>query len=112
MKAASSVESTGVNGTHFSFWPRPSWVGPPCRGRQSAGRLSRCCAWSARPTQCKDVRCAHSSGFTLLEILLAVALVGLVLVALNTFVFSMGELWGQRSEVRLFEQHVRAVVRF
>ncbi len=51
-------------------------------------------------------------GFTLLEILLALALVGLVLVALNTFVFSMGELWGRNAEVRLFEQHVRAVTRY
>ena len=31
-------------------------------------------------------------GFTLLEIMLAMALVALLLVALNTFVFSMGEL--------------------
>src|SRR5512133_366977 len=51
-------------------------------------------------------------GFTLLEILLALALVALLLVALNTFVFSMGELWGLRTDVRLFEQHVRAVTRF
>jgi prepilin-type N-terminal cleavage/methylation domain-containing protein len=50
--------------------------------------------------------------FTLLEILLALALVGLMLVSLNTFVFSMGELWGQRTDVRLFDQHVRAVTRF
>jgi prepilin-type N-terminal cleavage/methylation domain-containing protein len=51
-------------------------------------------------------------GFTLLEILLALALVGLLLVAMNTFIYSMGELWGQRTEMRLFEQHVRAVTRF
>lgn len=51
-------------------------------------------------------------GFTLVEILLALALVGLLLVGLNTFVFSMGELWGQRTDVRLFDQHVRAVTRF
>jgi len=50
--------------------------------------------------------------FTLLEILLALALVGLILVALNTFVFSMGELWGKNSDVRLFELHVRSVTRF
>lgn len=50
--------------------------------------------------------------FTLLEILLALALVGLLLVALNTFVFSMGELWGRGTDVRLFDQHVRAVTRF
>jgi prepilin-type N-terminal cleavage/methylation domain-containing protein len=51
-------------------------------------------------------------GFTLIEVLLATALAGLVLVALNTFVFSMGELWGRGSEARLFDQHVRAVTRF
>ena len=50
--------------------------------------------------------------FTLLEILLALALVALLLVAMNTFVFSMGELWGQRTDLRLFDQHVRAVTRF
>lgn len=52
------------------------------------------------------------AGFTLLEILLALALVSLVLVALNSFVFSMGELWGRNTDLRLFEQHVRAVTRF
>ncbi|MGD1032178.1 MAG: prepilin-type N-terminal cleavage/methylation domain-containing protein [Opitutaceae bacterium] len=51
-------------------------------------------------------------GFTLLEILLALALVGLVLVGLNTFIFSMGELWGRNADVRLFDQHVNAVTRF
>jgi len=51
-------------------------------------------------------------GFTLVEILLSMALVGLVLVGLNTFVFSMGELWGRNTDVRLFDQHVRAVTRF
>jgi prepilin-type N-terminal cleavage/methylation domain-containing protein len=51
-------------------------------------------------------------GFTLIEVLLSVALVGLVLVGLNLFVFSMGELWGKNTDVRLFDQHVRAVTRF
>jgi prepilin-type N-terminal cleavage/methylation domain-containing protein len=51
-------------------------------------------------------------GFTLLEILLSLALVALLLVAMNTFIFSMAELWGQRTEVRLFDLHVRAVTRF
>lgn len=55
---------------------------------------------------------ARAGGFTLLEILLSLALVALLLTAMNTFVFSMGELWGQKSEPRLFEQHVRAVTRF
>lgn len=51
-------------------------------------------------------------GFTLLETLLALALAGLLMVGLNTFVFSMGELWGRNTDLRLFDQHVRAVTRF
>jgi prepilin-type N-terminal cleavage/methylation domain-containing protein len=54
----------------------------------------------------------RARGFTLIEIVLSMALVGLVLVGLNTFVFSMGELWGKNSDSRLFDQHVRAVTRF
>lgn len=52
------------------------------------------------------------AGFTLLEILLALSLAGLVLVSMNTFVFSMTEIWGRNTDVRLFEQHARAVTRF
>lgn len=51
-------------------------------------------------------------GFTLLETLVALALAGLLMVALNTFVFSMGELWGRNTDLRLFDRHVRAVTRF
>lgn len=51
------------------------------------------------------------SGFSLLEILVAVTLLGLLLLALNVFIFSMGEIWGRNSEQRLFDQHVRAVTR-
>src|SRR5471030_1479308 len=58
------------------------------------------------------LRSRPSGGFTLLEILLSLALVGLMLVGLNTFVFSMGELWGKNTDVRLFDQHVRAVTRY
>jgi len=47
-----------------------------------------------------------------LEILLALSLVALVLVSMNTFVFSMGELWGRNADLRLFDQHTRAVTRF
>jgi prepilin-type N-terminal cleavage/methylation domain-containing protein len=54
----------------------------------------------------------RSRGFTLVEMLLALALVGLVMVGLNTFVFSMTELWGRNLEPRRFDQHVRAVTRF
>jgi prepilin-type N-terminal cleavage/methylation domain-containing protein len=50
-------------------------------------------------------------GFTLVELLLAIAIMAMLLVALFTFVFSMGEIWGHGSEKRLFEQHVNAVSR-
>jgi len=59
-----------------------------------------------------DCTAPAKGGFTLLEILLALALVALLLLSLNTFVFSMSEIWGQRTEARLFDQHVRAVTRF
>ena len=47
--------------------------------------------------------------FTLLEVLLAIALLGSLLVALNMFIFSMAEVWGKGREERLFAQHARAV---
>jgi prepilin-type N-terminal cleavage/methylation domain-containing protein len=50
-------------------------------------------------------------GFTLVELLLAIAIMAMMLVGLFTFVFSMGEIWGHGSEKRLFEQHVNAVTR-
>lgn len=49
--------------------------------------------------------------FTLLEVLLALTLLGTLLVALNVFVFSMAELWGKGRDERLFLQHVRAVTK-
>lgn len=51
-------------------------------------------------------------GFTLLEMLLSLALVALLLIAMNTAVFSMGELWGRGTDKRLFDQHVVAVTRY
>ena len=50
--------------------------------------------------------------FTLLEILFAMAIVAMVLVSMSAFLFSMGELWGRNSDLRLFELHVRNVTRF
>jgi len=47
-------------------------------------------------------------GFTLLEMLIALALLGALMVALNTFLFSMGELWGSGRDQRLFDQHAWA----
>ncbi len=51
-------------------------------------------------------------GFTLLELMVALALVAAVLLGLNSFVFSMSELWGRGRDWRLFDQHARAVTRF
>lgn len=47
-----------------------------------------------------------------MELLLAIALVGMLMVGLNTFIFSMGELWGRNTDQRLFDRHVRSVTRF
>ncbi len=66
-------------------------------------------------------RCAALAGaepargrrsFTLLEVMLAVALSTMLLVAVNFFVLSLGELWSGGSEERLFDRHVRGVGRF
>jgi hypothetical protein len=45
------------------------------------------------------------------EVLLAVALLGALLLAMNVFIFSLGEIWGRNRGRRLFDQHVRAVTR-
>ncbi|MEO6874273.1 MAG: hypothetical protein ABI222_05580 [Opitutaceae bacterium] len=60
----------------------------------------------------RNDKTGQNGAFTLLEILLALALTALVLVSMNMFVFSMGELWGRNTDVRLFDRHVRAVTRF
>ena len=52
------------------------------------------------------------AAFTLLEIMVSLAIVGLLMIGMNTFIFSMGELWGRNADVRLFDQHVNAVTRF
>ena len=52
-----------------------------------------------------------AGGFSLVEILLAVALLGALLLAMNVFIFSLGEIWGRNRGRRLFDQHVRAVTR-
>ena len=47
-------------------------------------------------------------GFSLVEMLLALAILAALLAAMNTFLFSMTELWGNGRDARLFDQHVRA----
>lgn len=63
-------------------------------------------------TRRPPVRPSVRAGFTMLELVLALALIGLLMVGLNTFIFSMSELWGRNREPRLFDQHVRAVTRY
>ena len=76
------------------------------RARQPRKRSIRPSALGFRPST------APNGGFTLLELLLSLALIGLLLVAMNQFIFSMGELWGRGTDVRLFDRHARAVTRF
>ena len=47
-------------------------------------------------------------GFTLLEMLVSLALLGILMVSLSSFLFSMSELWGGGRDKRLFDQHARA----
>ncbi len=56
--------------------------------------------------------CGGARAFTLIEILLALFLAAVVLVSVNLFVFSMGELWGRGGDDRLFDRHVNGVTRF
>lgn len=82
--------------------------------RRGAVLLRPSCERGARRAQqdCAPTRTNRSArAFTLLETLLAAALLGALLLALNFFVFSMAEIWGVGAERRLFEQHVRAVTR-
>ena len=51
-------------------------------------------------------------GFTLIEMLLAMAILSMLVTAMFTFIFSMSELWGRGGEKRLFNQHVNAVTRY
>jgi len=53
-----------------------------------------------------------SSGFTLVEVMVAVFFGAMILVAATSFIFSMGELWGRGAETRLFHKHARGVSRF
>jgi prepilin-type N-terminal cleavage/methylation domain-containing protein len=51
-------------------------------------------------------------GFTMIEMLVATALAALVLIALNTLIFSMTEMWGSSHGRRNFDLHVRALSAF
>jgi len=50
-------------------------------------------------------------GFTLIEVLLALALLAALLTAINQFVFSITEAWTKNQDQFIFVQHTRAVTR-
>ncbi len=52
------------------------------------------------------------AGFSLPEMLVAIVIGATLVTTAVTFALSMGELWGNGSEARLFDQHVRGVSRF
>ena len=54
----------------------------------------------------------RAGGFTLIEVLLSLMLIAMILTATTFFIFSMGELWGRGSDVRLFDRHARGLTRF
>jgi prepilin-type N-terminal cleavage/methylation domain-containing protein len=70
---------------------RPTWSDPAARStlRQAA---------ADRIAQARESRPDEDPRFTLIEVMLSMALVGLVLVGMNTFIFSMGELWGKGTD--------------
>ncbi len=53
----------------------------------------------------------RARGFTLVELLMAMAILSMLVTALFTFIFSMSEIWGRGGEKRLFSQHVNSVTR-
>ena len=87
-----------------AFTAFSSAVARACPPGYGSGRARRLLAQGGTPVPRYRVR-----AFTLLEVLLAIALLGSLLVALNMFIFSMAEVWGKGREERLFAQHARAV---
>lgn len=51
------------------------------------------------------------AGFTLVEMLLSLAIVAALMVAMSTFLFGIAGGWGAGGEQRLFDQHRRALAR-
>ncbi|MDI1335452.1 MAG: prepilin-type N-terminal cleavage/methylation domain-containing protein [Lacunisphaera sp.] len=52
-----------------------------------------------------------AGGFTLIEVLLALALLAALLLSINQFVFSITEAWTKNQDQFIFVQHTRAVTR-
>jgi prepilin-type N-terminal cleavage/methylation domain-containing protein len=57
------------------------------------------------------LRSVEMTGFTLIEVLLALALLAGLLLSINQFVFSITEAWTKNQDRFVFVQHTRAVTR-
>ncbi|TAG32544.1 MAG: prepilin-type N-terminal cleavage/methylation domain-containing protein [Verrucomicrobia bacterium] len=73
------------------------------------GHLSTARSAAVSPTLARSHRGRLALAFTLIEVLVAMAMMGALLIALNVFVFSMAEVWTDSRDERLFGQHARAV---
>lgn len=81
----------------FSFWRRDDQSREAC---------------AAMPvTRGTDNPASIRSGFTLIEVLLALALLAALLLSINQFVFSITEAWTKDQDRFIFVQHTRAVTR-
>ena len=69
-------------------------------------------AFAARPEVSRHTPHRSRRAFTLIEVLLSITIAGTLLVAAVSLALSMGEVWGNGSGKRLFDQHVRGVTRF
>ncbi|WP_158279794.1 PulJ/GspJ family protein [Coraliomargarita sinensis] len=59
-----------------------------------------------------DVRRSNRSGFTLLEVLLAITITGFVLASASAMLVSVSNIWSNRQESNFFENHVDGVAEF
>jgi len=81
---------------------------------QRSNNTIRCIRASLRTPRSSDFRHATHSprGFTLLEVILAIAITGFVLAAATSFVVSISRIWVDREERNFFEDHVDGVTEF
>ncbi|MFU8848115.1 MAG: type II secretion system protein J [Opitutales bacterium] len=65
-----------------------------------------------QPSTPPTLHSSTASGFTLLEVLLAVAITGFVLAAASTMLVSVTNIWANRLDSNFFEDHVDGVAEF
>lgn len=112
-KPAVAIHHAGLLRRTLHATPRNDKLGSGCiiDGRVSPKHVAAAASVGGLVTPKRIASATREGGFTLIELLLALALLTMLVTALLTFVFSMGEIWGRGSGKRLFEQHVNAVTR-